>query len=215
VLAFATAADWAGWLAENHGSSAGIWIELAKKGSGITSVTYPEAVEVALTWGWIDGQSRRVDDRRWVQKYTPRRPGSLWSKINREKALALIAAGRMQPPGLAAVERAREDGRWESAYPSPKTAAVPPDLRSALRASPRAAAFFATLDGRNRYAILHRILTARRPETRARRIATFVEMLAEHRLLYPPAVKSGRRRSASPARSRRPPAPPRRRRRGG
>jgi len=151
----------------------------------IESITYAEALEAALCFGWIDGQSERVDDTWFVQKFTPRGPRSLWSKINCEKATALIAAGKMKPAGRAEVERARNDGRWARAYDSPSRATVPDDLAAALGKNARAAAFFATLDSRNRYAILHRVQTAKKPETRARRIADFVTMMARREKLYP------------------------------
>lgn len=184
-IRFADRGAWATWLASHHASSPGAWLKLAKKGSGRASVTYAEAVEVALAWGWIDGQSKRIDDRWWMQRFTPRGPRSIWSAINREKALALIAAGEMKPPGLEQVERARRDGRWDAAYAGPARATVPPDLEEALAARPRARDFFAALDSRNRYAVLHRVLTALRPETRARRIARLVAMLARREKLHP------------------------------
>ncbi|MEO3749502.1 YdeI/OmpD-associated family protein [Streptomyces sp. B6B3] len=176
---------WAAWLEDHHADPSGAWLRIAKKDSGLTSVGYAEAVETALCFGWIDGQSRRLDDRYWLQRFTPRRPRSRWSRINRQKAEDLIERGLMRPAGLAEVERARADGRWEAAYDSPRTAEVPDDLRAALAANPRAEAFFATLNGRNRYAILHRVQEAKRPETRTRRIATFVTMLADHRTPHP------------------------------
>ncbi|HYO71411.1 MAG TPA: YdeI/OmpD-associated family protein [Archangium sp.] len=185
IIAFAKPRDWADWLTRNHASSRGLWMKLAKKDSGIESVTYAQALEVALTWGWIDGQKDRFDDTAWLQKFTPRGPKSIWSKINRDKALALIEAGEMKPPGLEQVERAKQDGRWEAAYDSPSRATVPEDLTAALAANPRAAAFFSTLDSTNRYAVLFRIHTAKKAETRARRITQFVEMLARHEKLYP------------------------------
>jgi uncharacterized protein YdeI (YjbR/CyaY-like superfamily) len=184
VLGFETRSAWSRWLAAHHASSPGVWIQLAKKGSGSKSVTYAEAVEVALCFGWIDGQGRSKDELSWFQKFTPRRKTSSWSKINRERALALIAAGQMRPSGLAEIRRAKQDGRWKGAYDSPKRSKVPDDLRKALARSTRARAFFAELDARNRYAILYRIQTARKPETRARRIAEFVKMLARRELLY-------------------------------
>jgi uncharacterized protein YdeI (YjbR/CyaY-like superfamily) len=182
---FESVEAWERWLAEHHDEPDGVWIRLARKGSGIRSVTQPEAVETALRYGWIDGQARSFDERFYLQRFTPRRARSMWSKRNREIATALIAAGRMEPPGLREVERAKADGRWEAAYDAPSGATVPEDLQAALDADTRAAAFFATLDSRNRYAILHRIQTAKKPETRARRIAAFVAMLAEGRTLYP------------------------------
>ena len=185
TLPFATPGAFADWLAENHATSRGLWIKLAKTGSGIASIKYAEAVEVALCWGWIDGQAKRLDETWYVQKLTPRGVRSIWSKINCAKATALIEAGRMKPAGLAEVERAKQDGRWARAYDSPSNATVPDDLAVALAENARAAAFFIGLDSRNRYAILHRIQTAKKPETRARRIAEFVRMLAGREKLHP------------------------------
>jgi uncharacterized protein YdeI (YjbR/CyaY-like superfamily) len=184
TIAFASQAAWEGWLAEEHARSDGIWLKFARKGSGIDSVTYPEAVESALCYGWIDGQVKRLDAEHYVQRFTPRRSRSRWSRINTEKATALIDQGRMQPAGLREVERARADGRWDAAYEPPRTATVPADLQQALDANDAASAFFATLDGTNRYAILHRVAAAKRPETRAKRIETFVAMLAEGRKIH-------------------------------
>jgi uncharacterized protein YdeI (YjbR/CyaY-like superfamily) len=185
TIAFASAEEWEAWLREHHDAAPGVWIRFAKKGSGVESVTYLEALQAALCFGWIDGQARSVDDASYVQRFTPRRARSIWSKRNRDFATALIEAGRMQPAGLREVERAKADGRWEAAYDAPSTATVPDDLQAALDASPAAAAFFATLNSANRYAILHRIQTAKRPETRARRIEKFVTMLEVGETLYP------------------------------
>jgi uncharacterized protein YdeI (YjbR/CyaY-like superfamily) len=182
---FAGPEEFRAWLREHHDTSPGIWMKLAKKGSGLTTVTYDEAVEVALTFGWIDGQARPGDDTYWRQGFTRRRPRSPWSKRNRERAEALIAAGAMEPSGLAEVERARADGRWDRAYEGPRTAEPPPDLLEALAARPAARDFFATLNSTNRFAILYRIQDARRPETRARRIAKFVDMLERGETIYP------------------------------
>jgi uncharacterized protein YdeI (YjbR/CyaY-like superfamily) len=184
TLPFETPRAFAAWLASNHATSRGVWIKIAKAASGIASIDYAGALEVALCWGWIDGQSRRIDDAWYVQKFTPRGARSLWSKINCAKATALIAAGRMKPAGLAEVDRARQDGRWARAYDSPSRATVPDDLAAALVKNARASAFFAGLDSRNRYAILHRVQTAKKPETRARRIAQFVKMMARREKLY-------------------------------
>ena len=173
------------WLRANHLTSAGIWLQLAKKASGTPSVTYAEAIEIALCYGWIDGQKRSHNADAWLQKFTPRGRKSIWSKINREKALALIEAGRMRPAGLAEVGRAKQDGRWEQAYDSPTNAVVPSDLQVALDKNQSAKAFFTTLEGRNRYAILWRIQTAKKLETRAKRIALFVEMLERGEKLHP------------------------------
>jgi uncharacterized protein YdeI (YjbR/CyaY-like superfamily) len=162
-----------------------VWVRFAKKGSGIPSVTYAEALDAALCYGWIDGQSRSVDETWYLQKFTPRRARSIWSKRNREKVAALIESGRMRPAGLAEIDRAKADGRWDAAYDGPAAATVPDDLQAALDANPAAADSFAGLNGQNRYAILHRVQTAVKPETRARRIAQFVEQLARGETLYP------------------------------
>jgi uncharacterized protein YdeI (YjbR/CyaY-like superfamily) len=183
---FATVAEWEAWLRRHHETTpAGVWIKFARKGSGIPTVTYLEALRAALRFGWIDGQARSLDATHYLQRFTPRRARSIWSKRNREFAIALIDAGEMEPAGLREVERAKADGRWDAAYDAPTTATVPDDLRAALDANPAAAAFFAALDAQNRYAILHRVQTARRPETRARRIAKFVAMLAAGEKIHP------------------------------
>jgi uncharacterized protein YdeI (YjbR/CyaY-like superfamily) len=185
ILAFANARVWSEWLASQHASPRGIWLKIAKKGSSSASVTYAEALEVALVWGWIDGQKRGFDDDSWLQRFTPRGPKSIWSKINCQKATALIEAGKMKPSGLAEVARAKADGRWEAAYDSQSRATVPADLAKALAANPRAARFFETLESHNRYAVLFRVHTAKKPETRAARIEKFVAMLARHEKLHP------------------------------
>ncbi len=176
---------WSAWLEKNHASSSGVWLRLAKKSSGRTSVSYDEALDAALCYGWIDSQGRGGDEHYTLQKFTPRGKRSLWSKRNREKALALIKAGRMQAAGLAEVERAKKDGRWSAAYDSPSRMAVPSDFQRALNKSARAKMFFATLDSRNRYAILFRLQTAKKAETRERRIRQFVEMLEREEKLHP------------------------------
>jgi uncharacterized protein YdeI (YjbR/CyaY-like superfamily) len=185
AVAFPTAAAWQDWLADHHQMADGLWLKLAKKDAPDPTLTYAEALDVALCFGWIDAQTRGLDDAYWLKRFTPRKLSSRWSKINTQKAEALIAAGRMQPAGLAEVERARADGRWDTAYAGPRTITVPDDLAAALAANPDAAAFFATLNSVNRYAILYRIGTVKRPETRARKIAQYVQMLAEHRMLHP------------------------------
>jgi uncharacterized protein YdeI (YjbR/CyaY-like superfamily) len=172
------------WLEAHVATADAVLIKMAKKGTGIESLDWTRAVEVALCFGWIDGQARRIDDAWFLQRFTPRRPTSTWSKVNRRKVEALTAAGRMRPAGLAEVERAKADGRWEAAYDGMATASVPADLSAALEAAGLSDAF-AALDSRNRYAILHRVQTARRPETRARRIAKHVEMLAAGDKPYP------------------------------
>jgi len=175
---FATQRAFATWLKKNHASSDGVWLLLAKAGADRPTITYPEAVEVALCYGWIDGQKKSIDAHHWLQRFTPRRARSVWSKANRARAEALIRSGRMQPSGMAEIDRARSDGRWDAAYEGARTAVVPPDLQAALDAEPRAKAFFAGLDRANRYAVLWRVQTAMRPETRSRRIETLVAMLA-------------------------------------
>jgi len=184
ILLFESPAAWEEWLAANHESSAGVWLRHAKKASALQSVSYAEALDVALCYGWIDSQKKTYDDDSWVQKWSPRGRRSIWSKVNRDKVAALVAAGRMQPAGERAVEQARQDGRWEAAYDSQRNASVPEDFQAALDANPAASAFFATLKSANRYAILFRIQTAKKPETRAKRIAQFVEMLANHETLH-------------------------------
>ena len=183
-LAFASQAVWSAWLATHHATSSGIAMRIGRKG-GIASVTYAEALEVALAWGWIDGQKTGGDATAWIQRWMPRKPRSIWSKINRDKALAMIERGEMQPAGLAAIERAKATGQWHAAYDSPRVARPPDDLMAALAASPPAQATFAGLDATNRYAILHRLQTAKQPATRARRIATYVAMLARGGTLHP------------------------------
>lgn len=175
---FASERGFEAWLRTNHASSEGIWLLIAKPGAQQPTVTYPQAVEVALCYGWIDGQKKALDAQHWLQRFTPRRPRSLWSKANRARAEALIRSGRMQPSGMAEVSRAKEDGRWDAAYDGARTASVPPDLQVALDACPEARAFFAALDGANRYAVLWRVQTARKAETRSKRIETLVAMLA-------------------------------------
>ncbi|MFM9926694.1 YdeI/OmpD-associated family protein [Variovorax sp. H27-G14] len=184
-LECADAAAWTRWLLHHHASAAGIWLRIAKKDSGIASVGYAAAVEEALCHGWIDGQRKSHDAQYFQQRFTPRTVRSMWSKINRDKACQLIEAGRMQPAGLAEVERAKADGRWDAAYEGARVATVPPDLQAALEANPQAAAFFATLNAQNRYAVLFRTQGAKKPETRERRIEKFVDMLAKGEKIYP------------------------------
>jgi uncharacterized protein YdeI (YjbR/CyaY-like superfamily) len=184
VMAFPTTAAWHEWLTEHGGTSAGVWLKTAKKGAVEPTVTYSEALEVALCFGWIDGQKGPLDDQYWLQRFSPRKPGSNWSRINTQKAEALIEDGRMQASGLREIELAKADGRWDRAYASQGSAEVPDDLRQALDANPEASAFFDTISGVNRYAILYRIHVVKRPETRARKIAQYVQMLAEHKTLH-------------------------------
>jgi uncharacterized protein YdeI (YjbR/CyaY-like superfamily) len=185
VRLFKSKQDWAAWLEKNHRKSAGLWLRLAKKDSGLRSVSYKEALEVALCYGWIDGQKRPESEQAWLQRFVSRSDRSIWSKINREKALALIAAGEMRAAGLEAIQNAKRNGRWEAAYDSPSGAAVPADFQAALDASQQAAAFFKTLDRANRYAVLWRIQTVKKAETRARKIQQFIEMLERGDKIHP------------------------------
>ena len=184
VLLFKDQKAWFAWLAKNHTKSSGVWLRLAKKGSEIESLSYSEAVEGALCYGWIDGQKERFDESSWLQKFTPRGVRSIWSKINREKALALINNGRMKAAGLEAIENAKRNGQWDGAYDSPSRSSVPSDFQVELDKSPAAKAFFATINSANRYAILFRIQTARKAETRARRIQEFISMLEKKETLH-------------------------------
>jgi uncharacterized protein YdeI (YjbR/CyaY-like superfamily) len=185
VIAFSSRAEWEAWLAEHHATSSGLWLKIAMKGSGLATVSYAEALDGAICYGWIDGQKGSFDDDHWLQRFTPRQPRSKWSKINCAKAAALIEKGEMRPAGLAEVERAKADGRWDAAYHGQRTATVPEDLQRELQKNPRAREFFAALDSANRYAILHRIEDAKKPETRARRIEKYVAMLAEGKKIHP------------------------------
>jgi uncharacterized protein YdeI (YjbR/CyaY-like superfamily) len=185
ILVFRQKNAWAAWLKKNRGTSSGVWLRLAKKASGRKSVSYDEALEVALCHGWIDGQKRSDDEEFWLQAFTPRGKRSIWSKRNREKALVLIDSGEMQHAGLAEVERAKKDGRWDAAYDSASRSTVPDDLQGALNKNKRAKSFFESLDSRNKYAILFRVHTAKKAEIRAKRIQQFVEMLARNEKLHP------------------------------
>ncbi len=183
VLSFATLPDCEAWFAEHHADHRGFWLKIGKVGAAQT-VNYAEALEVALIYGWIDGQKRGYSETFWLQRFTPRGPRSKWSQINRDKAEALITAGRMRPAGQAQVDAAKSDGRWAAAYAGQKSATVPGDLAAALAADPKAKAFFETLTGANRYAILYRVHDAKKPETRAARIATFVQMCHNHETVH-------------------------------
>lgn len=184
IIGFVDASAFADWLETQSVDSRGLWLKLAKKDSGIASLSKAEAIDAALCHGWIDGQLDRYDDACWLVRFTPRKPRSKWSEINRTRALQLIEAGRMRPAGLTQIEAAQNDGRWEVAYAPASRAEVPPDLQAALDANPNAAAFFATLTGANRYAILYRIGAVKRPDTRARKIASFVAMLERRETLH-------------------------------
>ena len=184
ILPFASVALWEQWLSEHHDRLDGVWLKIAKKASGIASVTHDEALDVALCYGWIDGQRRPADSEFFLQKFTPRRPQSLWSKRNIAKVTALTAARRMQPAGLAEVEAARQDGRWAAAYDSPKDMVVPEDFLQALRENQQALAFFNTLNKANVFAIAWRLQTAKQPETRQRRFAALLAMLERGEKLH-------------------------------
>jgi uncharacterized protein YdeI (YjbR/CyaY-like superfamily) len=184
ILPFASQSDWEAWLEDNHAEAPGMWLKIAKKASGIETVTHAEALDVALCFGWIDGQRGRLDGEWFIQRFTPRRARSRWSQINRDKVEQLIADGKMRPAGLREIERAKADGRWDAAYASQSTIEVPDDLQQALDANPAAKEFFATLTGSNRYAVLYRIHDAKRAETRTRRIEKFVAMLARGETIH-------------------------------
>jgi uncharacterized protein YdeI (YjbR/CyaY-like superfamily) len=184
-LLFEDQERWFSWLRKNHATSSGVWLRIAKKGANVRSVSYLQAVDAALCFGWIDGQKKSDDASYWLQRFTPRSEKSIWSKINREKAIRLIELGQMDAAGLREVERAKRDGRWDAAYDSPSGATIPPDFQAVLNKNPRAKAFFATLDSRNRYSVLFRIQTAKKPETRAKRIKEFAEMLSRQEKIYP------------------------------
>ncbi len=185
VQLFENKKDWEAWIDKNHLTSAGLWLRIAKKAARIKSLSYAEALEVALCYGWIDGQKKTYDETTWLQKFTPRGPRSIWSAINREKAQELIKQGLMKPAGLKAIERAKENDKWETAYDSQSKITVPDDFQSELDKNPKAKAFFATLNSANRYAILFRLQTAKKPETRAKRLRQYIEMLKKHEKLHP------------------------------
>jgi uncharacterized protein YdeI (YjbR/CyaY-like superfamily) len=184
IKPFASQKKWADWLAKQHDTSAGVWLKLGKKDSGISSITYEEALHVALCYGWIDGQKKGFDNEYWLQKFTQRGPKSIWSKINTEKAERLIANGEMKAAGLKAIEAAKQDGRWDAAYSSQKNITVPEDFQKALNKNKKAKAFFVTLKSAERYSFLFRIHNAKKPETRAKHIQKFVEMLGKSEKLH-------------------------------
>ncbi|MGJ4844956.1 YdeI/OmpD-associated family protein [Leifsonia sp. Le1] len=184
ILYLPDAAAWRDWLQRNHETEAGVRLAIAKKNSGHTSPTYAEAVDGALCFGWIDGRRNSLDDTHFLQTFTPRGRRSIWSQRNRELVAALIESGEMTEHGMREIERAQADGRWDAAYQRQSDKTVPDDLAAALAANPEAAAFFETISGQNRFAIIFRVSTAKRADTRARRIATFVDQLARHETLY-------------------------------
>jgi uncharacterized protein YdeI (YjbR/CyaY-like superfamily) len=186
VMSFPDAAALEAWLAAASRTSKGVWLKLAKKGAGMASVSKPEAIDAVLCHGWIDGQLDKYDDVSWLMRLTPRKRTSKWSEVNRTRALELIEARLMRPAGLAEINAAKADGRWEAAYAPASRAQPSPDLQAALDAAPQAAAFFATLTGANRYAVIYRVGAAKRPETRAKRIAEFVAMLARGETIHGP-----------------------------
>lgn len=185
VQSFVNRSEWEAWLEVHHLSSPGLWVRFAKKASRHVSVSYADALESALCYGWIDGQKDADDEDWWLQKFSPRSKRSIWSKINREKVEELTKRGLMKPSGLEEVGRAKGDGRWDAAYDSVRGSIVPKDLQSALDKNPKAKAFFSTLNSKNRYAVLFRIQTAKKPETRAKRVTQFVGMLERHELIHP------------------------------
>lgn len=185
ALTLTSQAEWENWLEQNGSSSTEAWLRLAKKGTEQRTITYEQALESALCHGWIDGQKKAESEQYWLQRFTPRSAKSIWSKLNTDRAEALIAAGRMRPPGMSEIEKAKKDGRWAAAYTSASNSTVPDDLQAALDANPRARKFFATLNSRNRYAILYRVQNAKKPETRARKIEEFVDMLNRGETFHP------------------------------
>jgi uncharacterized protein YdeI (YjbR/CyaY-like superfamily) len=190
VLAFKSQQAFEEWLASRPPNCPGLWLKVAKKSSGISSISRDEAVDAALCHGWIDGQLDKFDDAYWLIRFTPRQSTSKWSEKNRERVRELIALGRVRAAGVSEVERAKKDGRWDAAYARQSTAEVPDDLRLALAKSKKAEAFFETLDSKNRFSILYRVHDAKKPETRAARIAKFVAMLAAGETLYPVTAKA-------------------------
>jgi uncharacterized protein YdeI (YjbR/CyaY-like superfamily) len=184
IVSFESAQSWRAWLAKNHGASKGVWLRLFKKASGKPTVTYDEALDDALCFGWIDGQLQKYDDESWLRKFTPRRPGSVWSKRNREHVERLIKTKQMQPSGLAVIELSKQDGQWDAAYDSAKNMEIPEDFLQELAKDKQAEAFFRTLNKANLYAIAWRLQTAKRPETRQRRMAAILTMLAEGKKLH-------------------------------
>src|SRR5438270_1649147 len=185
IMLFETQQDWERWLTEHHTDTVGIWLKVAKKETGIPSINYSDALDSAICYGWIDGQKASFDDQYWLQKFTPRRPKSIWSKINCDRAIALVAQGRMQPAGLKQVELAKADGRWDKAYESQSKITIPADFQTELDQNPKAKDFFNTLNSINRYAILFRIHNAKKPETRTARINKFIEMLSNNQTIHP------------------------------
>src|SRR5688572_19654840 len=184
ILFFKTAKEWEKWIAKNFASSKGVWLRFYKKASGIPSVSYPEAVEVSLCYGWIDGQANKYDENSYLQRFTPRRPKSIWAKKNIERVTRLIAAGKMKPAGLKEIEAAKADGRWKMAYDSPETMEIPDDFLKALSKNPKAKKFFGTLNKTNIYSITGRLQTAKKPVTREKRMKSILEMLSKNQKFH-------------------------------
>ncbi|KEO82804.1 YdeI/OmpD-associated family protein [Tumebacillus flagellatus] len=185
ILLFATQSDWELWLESHHEQPKGVWLKLAKKDSPLTTLSYSEALEEALCYGWIDGQKKAFDADAWLQKFTPRRPKSVWSKVNVEKVAQLLSSGLMKPSGIKEVNAAKEDGRWDAAYESQRNFTIPEDFQTELAKNDRARAFFESLNRQNQYSFCHRIQTAKKAETRQARIDKFIEMLNSNQKLYP------------------------------
>lgn len=185
VMYFKHQQEWENWLSDNHTLSAGVRVKIAKKGAGTNSVTYAEALEIALCYGWIDSRKEAFDDKFWLQRFTPRKPGSIWSKINKEKSEQLIAAGKMKPSGQHAIEQAKANGQWDKAYVPQSSKDIPKDLEEALNKKPKARSFFETLNSVNRYAIIFRISNAKKAETCQRRIEKFLDMLEKGEKIHP------------------------------
>jgi uncharacterized protein YdeI (YjbR/CyaY-like superfamily) len=196
ILAFSRATEWNAWLRSHHATSTGVLLRIPKRGVE-DGLSYAEALDVALAWGWIDSQKRALDANAWLQRFTRRTPQSPWSKINRAKAEALMTSRKMEAPGLAEVERAKRDGRWERAYDGARTSSVPPDLAAGLARNARARAFFETMDAANRFAMLYRVHSAKKPETRVERIERFVAMCARHETIHPARTKKQRAATTS------------------
>jgi uncharacterized protein YdeI (YjbR/CyaY-like superfamily) len=184
ILSFASITDWEAWLEIHHADTPGIWLKMARKETGIDSVSYAEALEIALCFGWIDSHKKKFDEQHWLQKFTPRRKGSAWSRVNQEKVANLSAQGRMREAGLREVERAKANGQWETAYESQGRITVPDDFATLLAENPEAKTFFEQLDSANRYAVLYRVTTAKKSQTRTDRMQKLIAMLNNHEKIH-------------------------------
>lgn len=185
ILSFEDSGDFEAWLKENHAQPTGIWLQIAKKGSGRSSITYAQALDVALCYGWIDGQKAKLDEGSWLQHFSRRKPKSLWSQVNQKNVERLTGEGRMQAPGVAAIEAAQQSGQWAAAYQPTRSREIPPELEQALSLSPQARAFFDTLGSQNRFAFVFRVSTAKKAETRAKRVQEFIRMMENGEVFYP------------------------------